>query len=573
MLLFFCSFYVASKPVELTNVADELFISQQLAILQVTSGDVSFEEALSRYRQGDFVPNHGGKVSFGFTRDVIWTSVLINNASNLPIKKFFYLDSAWLDSANFYFVRQNKLVANVFTGDTLPFSSRRSQTRMISEAYEFKPGLTQVLIRFESKDPLLIPLYLTTEKMIQRNLEINNYFYGFLYGAFLMLLVYNIVLSVSLKDSRYIYYSLYLLSFLSLNVAYTGHGFKLFWPEALFVQRWAMIFFLYCYILFGIAFCFEFLKLKTYLPRVYRLNHLIYASLILLMLGVFIYGDQLLAVNIGVALTSSLVVIFISLGLLALKNGHVMVKFFIPAVFLGAGGAAFSAATTWGAIPYNTFLFHGIEIGMLIEMSILALALAFNLKEVDKARITAEVIAQYDHLTGLYNRRAFTVNATPLWELGVREQTPFSMILLDIDWFKTINDQYGHAVGDLALKTIANTLKQHTRKSDVLARWGGEEFILFLPNTSKLAAMQFANDIREKIAAIAVFHEGGVLSVTASFGVAEYHCHMKKLEELIKLADKALYQAKNSGRNIVCDISAPDTLTSQPQDMAQQDAV
>ncbi|GGQ11149.1 diguanylate cyclase [Shewanella litoralis] len=573
VLLFFCSFYVTSKPIELTDAVDELFINKQLAILQVTSDDVSFEDALNRYRQGEFSPNHEGKVSFGFTRDVIWTSVLINNASSIAIKKVFYLDSAWLDSADFYFVHQHQLVANLFTGDTLPFSLRRSQTRMISEEYEFEPGLTQVLIRFESKDPLLIPLYLTTAQTIQQNAELNHYFYGFLYGAFFILLVYNIVLAVSLKDSRYIYYSLYLLSFLSLNVAYTGHGFKVLWPENLFVQRWAMIFFLYSYIIFGIAFCFEFLKLKTYLPRVYRFSQLIYAALVLLMLAVFINADQLLAVNIGVGLTSCLVVIFISLGLLALKNGHAMVKFFIPAVFIGAGGAAFSAATTWGIIPYNTFLFHGIEIGMLIEMSILALALAFNLKEVDKARITAEVIAQYDHLTGLYNRRAFTINAAPLWELGVREQTPLSMILLDIDWFKTINDKYGHAVGDSALKAIAKTLQQHIRKSDVLARWGGEEFIIFLPNTSQQAAIQLANTIREKIASVAVFHDGEGLSVTASFGVAEYHSQMNKLEELIKLADKALYQAKNSGRNVVCDFPSPITHPSQPQEIAQQDAV
>ncbi|WP_445778191.1 sensor domain-containing diguanylate cyclase [Shewanella sp.] len=562
MLVFFCSFYVASKPIELTAAVGEQLINKQISIWQVTGDDVPFEKALNHYQQGHFVKNHNGKVSFGFTHDVIWVSVLVNNASTAPIKSYFYLDSAWLDHADFYFVRQNELVDKLATGDTLPFSSRSKPTRMIAQAYEYLPGITQVLIRFKSQDPLLIPLYLTTEQAIQHNVELSNYFYGFLYGAFFILLVYNIVLSVSLKDSSYIYYSFYLLSFLSLNIAYTGHGFKFIWPDCLLIQRWAMIFFLYCYVIFGIAFCFEFLKLKTYLPKVYRFNKLIYRVFAFFTLALFIYADQLLAVNIGVALTSGLVVIFISLGCLALRNGHAMVKFFIPAVFLGAGGAALSAATTWGIIPYNTYLFHSIEIGMLIEMSILALALAFNLKEVDKARLTAEVIALYDHLTGLFNRRAFTVNASPLWVLGIREQTPFSMILLDIDWFKMINDKHGHAVGDAALKSIAKTLQQHTRKSDVLARWGGEEFIIFLPNTNQADAMQLANDLREKIASITLYHDGGELSVTASFGVAEYERHMTKVEDLIKLADKALYKAKNSGRNIVCDTSTTGSVTA-----------
>ncbi len=481
MLVFFCSFYVASKPIELTAAVGEQLINKQISIWQVTGDDVPFEKALNHFQQGHFVKNHNGKVSFGFTHDVIWVSVLVNNASTAPIKSYFYLDSAWLDHADFYFVRQNELVDKLATGDTLPFSSRSKPTRMIAQAYEYLPGITQVLIRFKSQDPLLIPLYLTTEQAVQHNVELSNYFYGFLYGAFFILLVYNIVLSVSLKDSSYIYYSFYLLSFLSLNIAYTGHGFKFIWPDCLLIQRWAMIFFLYCYVIFGIAFCFEFLKLKTYLPKVYRFNKLIYRVFAFFTLALFIYADQLLAVNIGVALTSGLVVIFISLGCLALRNGHAMVKFFIPAVFLGAGGAALSAATTWGIIPYNTYLFHSIEIGMLIEMSILALALAFNLKEVDKARLTAEVIALYDHLTGLFNRRAFTVNASPLWVLGIREQTPFSMILLDIDWFKMINDKHGHAVGDAALKSIAKTLQQHTRKSDVLARGGGKNLSSFYP--------------------------------------------------------------------------------------------
>ncbi|WP_445775107.1 sensor domain-containing diguanylate cyclase [Shewanella sp.] len=562
MLVFFCSFYVASKPIELTAAVGEQLINKQISIWQVTGDDVPFEKALNHYQQGHFVKNHNGKVSFGFTHDVIWVSVLVNNASTAPIKSYFYLDSAWLDHADFYFVRQNELVDKLATGDTLPFSSRSKPTRMIAQAYEYLPGITQVLIRFKSQDPLLIPLYLTTEQAIQHNVELSNYFYGFLYGSFFILLVYNIVLSVSLKDSSYIYYSFYLLSFLSLNIAYTGHGFKFIWPDCLLIQCWAMIFFLYCYVIFGIAFCFEFLKLKTYLPKVYHFNKLIYRVFAFFTLALFIYADQLLAVNIGVALTSGLVVIFISLGCLALRNGHAMVKFFIPAVFLGAGGAALSAATTWGIIPYNTYLFHSIEIGMLIEMSILALALAFNLKEVDKARLTAEVIALYDHLTGLFNRRAFTVNASPLWVLGIREQTPFSMILLDIDWFKMINDKHGHAVGDAALKSIAKTLQQHTRKSDVLARWGGEEFIIFLPNTNQADAMQLANDLREKIASITLYHDGGELSVTASFGVAEYERHMTKVEDLIKLADKALYKAKNCGRNIVCDTSTTGSVTA-----------
>lgn len=556
--LLFClfSFHLcaASTEIELSTIPQELFINKHLNILQDRSSDLSLETVLSHYKQGLFSNNVDERVSFGFTHDVIWASVLINNSNDKEIKKVIYLDTAWLDRAEFFFIRNNKVVDTAVIGDTLPFNSRLNQTRMLSQRYTFQSGTTQVLMRFESKDPLLIPLYLSSKEVIENNHIISSYFYGFIYGAFFILLVYNIALSLSLKDARYVFYSLYLLSFLSLNIAYTGHGFKFIWTNNLFLQQWLMIVFLYCYITFGMAFCFEFLKLKVFLPKVYRLRLWIYAGLISIAALLFIHADQLLAVKVGVALTSVLVVVFMSLGLLALKNGHDMVKFFLPAVLMGTGGAAISSATTWGVIPYNTLLFHSIEVGMLIEMFILALALAFNLKEVDRARLTAEVDAQIDHLTQLFNRRAFAAIVNPQWQLGVRHQQEFSMILLDIDWFKQINDEYGHAAGDAALKGIAIALKQKIRKSDVLARWGGEEFIIFLPNTNRSAAINLANVIRKIIEETTVLHDGRLLSVTASFGVADYNQQMKSLEDLIKLADVALYRAKNSGRNIVCEI-------------------
>jgi diguanylate cyclase (GGDEF)-like protein len=564
LFLFSFSFCATSKAIELSTVPSELFINEHLYILQDRSADLSFENAFVLYTQGSFAKNVDERVSFGFTHEVIWASVLINNSTDKEIEKVIYLDTAWLDRANFYFIRQNKVVDTGLIGDTLALNISKNRTRMGSQQHTFESGTTLVLMRFESKDPLLIPLYLSSEEAIENNHVISSYFYGFIYGAFFILLVYNIALSLSLKDARYVFYSLYLLSFLSLNIAYTGHGFKFIWPNNIFLQQWLMIVFLYCYIIFGIAFCFEFLKLKVFLPKVYRLRLWIYTGLISIATFLFIHADQLLAVKVGVALTSILVVIFMSLGLLALKNGHDMVKFFLPAVLTGAGGAAISAATTWGVIPYNTLLFHSIEVGMLIEMFILALALAFNLKEVDKARLTAEEDAQIDHLTELFNRRAFAAVVYPQWQLGVRHQQEFSMILLDIDWFKKINDVYGHAAGDAVLKSIAGAIKQKIRKSDVLARWGGEEFIIFLPNTNKLAAINLANVIRKIIEETTVGHDGRLLSVTASFGLADYNDQIKSLEDLIKLADVALYKAKNSGRNIVCEIEeTPEGINTQ----------
>ena len=555
LLLLCCfSFWANSKPLELSTVPNELFINKQLDILQDSSGGLSVNDALKQYKAGKFTNNSDAKVRFGFTNNVIWASVLIKNSSIKEIDKVLYLDSAWLDHADFYFIRQNEMVDSFFLGDTLPFNARINKTRMLNLQYTFKTGTTQVLMRFKSQDPLLIPLYLSSKETIQSGLNLSSYFYGFLYGAFIILLVYNLVISVSLKERSYLFYSLYLLSFLSLNIAYTGHGFQFIWPDSVVFQKWAMIVFLHCYNLFGIAFCFEFLKLKVYLPKVNRLKVWVYAGLVLLSISLLLNGDSLLAVKVGVAVTSFLVVIFISLGLIALKNGHEMAKFFIPAAFMGVGGAAISAAMTQGNLTYNTFLFHSIEIGMLISMYILALALAFNLKKMDKARIVAEVNAQVDYLTQLYNRRAFTSVVMPQWHLGDRQKEVSALILLDIDLFKKVNDEHGHSAGDAVIKAIAMTLKNKIRKSDVLARWGGEEFIIYLPNTGNNDAMKLAEVIRKSIEKMIVINEYRTLNVSVSLGVAESNGQTQQLEDLIKLADIALYRAKNSGRNKVCDM-------------------
>jgi len=551
-------------PIELSTVPGESFINEHLNILQDSSADLSLVNAFKQYKQGKFILNVDKKVNFGFTNDVIWASILINNSSANKIKKVFYIDSPWMDRADFYFIRDNKVTDKAFLGDTLPFNSRKNKTRMLSKKHVFNTGVTLVLMRFQSKDPLIIPLFILSESKIKKVQIISSYFYGFIYGAFFILLIYNIAISMSLKDKGYVLYFLYLLSFFILNIAYTGHGFMYIWPDNILLQQWLFPFFIYLYIIFGVSFCFKFLKLKVFLSTLYRCKLWIYTGLFILAVYALIQPDQVFAVKSGLFFVSFLSVMYIYLGIFALKKGNKMAKFFIPALLMGTGGASISAATTLGIIPYHLFLFHSVEVGMLIEMSILALALGSNLKEVDKARVIAEVNAQIDHLTELYNRRAFIKAVLPQWHLGIRDRNQFSIILIDIDWFKNVNDDYGHAAGDAVLKDIAYTLKGKLRKSDVLARWGGEEFIIFLPNTQRVAAMKLANVIRKKIEKMTVLHEGLSLSITASCGVADFDDQMNDLDDLIKIADVGLYKAKNSGRNIACTVQKmpevePDT--------------
>ena len=171
----------------------------------------------------------------------------------------------------------------------------------------------------------------------------------------------------------------------------------------------------------------------------------------------------------------------------------------------------------------------------------LAITIAGLFEEVRKQAIT-------DPLTGLYNRRYFEENINREAERSLRLGQPFSLISLDLDHLKTINDTYGHQYGDLAIKAISGVLKNKARSIDIPARIGGEEFNVLLPGIDSYKAMVAAERMRAAIEAVPIDTIGGV---TASIGVATFLEHSKNVFELTELADKAMYHAKINGRNQV----------------------
>lgn len=158
-----------------------------------------------------------------------------------------------------------------------------------------------------------------------------------------------------------------------------------------------------------------------------------------------------------------------------------------------------------------------------------------------------EYLATTDELTGLYNRSRIENNVTDEVERAERYKRGLSIILLDIDHFKSVNDDYGHHVGDVILSEFASVLKDGIRKVDDVGRWGGEEFLIILPETNIKEAENIAEQIRKKI-------ENHMFTVikhkTSSFGVSEY-IQGDNSQSIINRADKALYKAKDCGRNTV----------------------
>ncbi len=170
-------------------------------------------------------------------------------------------------------------------------------------------------------------------------------------------------------------------------------------------------------------------------------------------------------------------------------------------------------------------------------------------------------MATRDSLTGLLNRRALYEAARLEMERAGRTGCPVSLILLDLDRFKDLNDRYGHLVGDEVLRLLAYTLQHHKRSYDQVGRWGGAEFLVLLPQTTLADGAGVAERLRASIAATPLkLPTGQVIRFGASFGVASATAPVPPLDILLNQADQALYRAKALGRNLVCtyDPALPD---------------
>lgn len=166
-------------------------------------------------------------------------------------------------------------------------------------------------------------------------------------------------------------------------------------------------------------------------------------------------------------------------------------------------------------------------------------------------------LTRHDPLTGLYNRKALYEIAQAELSRAVREGTPTSLVMLDLDHFKAVNDHFGHAIGDQALRHVAKILLQSNRVYDYVGRWGSEEFLVLLPNTDLVEAAVVTERMRLNVEVIPLrLPDGGVVELRASFGISSTDDTTFLLETLLTQADKALCQAKASGRNRVC-ISNP----------------
>jgi diguanylate cyclase (GGDEF)-like protein len=209
-----------------------------------------------------------------------------------------------------------------------------------------------------------------------------------------------------------------------------------------------------------------------------------------------------------------------------------------------------------GQIMYALAVFQDVTQRREVEAERIEFAKTEALLQLDNQKL--QILANVDSLTQVANRRHFDEYLDQEWKRLVREQSPLSLIMGDVDFFKSYNDLYGHPAGDICLQQVAIAITQAVnRPADLVARYGGEEFAILLPNTDMAGTVQVAEAMRLQIADLKILHPGSPLKyITASFGVASLiPIGDKPPSTLVEMADSALYKAKGLGRDRVCSAS------------------
>ncbi len=526
-------------------------IGEHSYYLHETEAGISIEQARQAFANGRFQASTTPVPGFGLTSHGAWLKFDVQNSTERAVTRRLTVKSAWLNYIDIYIIQHNQRVAHYKTGDARPLSSRQIDNRLFVFEHDFAPGTTAVYLRAQSHEPLVLPIAFSDTATAVKHDRNRSYGYGILYGIISGLLLFNLLIYISIRQQRYLFYVFYLSMYLFMDISYTGHGYLYLWQDASWWQQWSASTSVVLYATSGIFFALSFLKIKTFFPAIYSKT---------IRFCIFLCAMQLLFILLDMEKTSVaialLYVMFFSVftfyyAIISFNKGHNDAIYYLIATFATLIGAAVTVLSVLSLIPYTPLTFHAGEIAVAFDSILLSIALAEQIRRAQNEMLQAQKLARTDILTRLSNRLAFDEISGQIWNNAVQNDQDLCFLMLDIDHFKEINDNYGHHAGDMVLKTLSSILKKTVREGDVLVRWGGEEFAIILPQTSLQPAIKLAERIRKEIENLQIKTDGAIIKTTVSIGVSQKTDSTATIDELFSMADANLYKAKQGGRNAI----------------------
>lgn len=585
-----------AQALRITPAQTDFNVHAVADVLEDAPGQLTLQDLLSGSAAQGFEPARSALSSFGFTRSAFWYRFTLDNPGPKPLRMQLVLRTPWLDTVHLYAADARGDFHERLQGDTLPFDAREQRTPAFVFELEVQPGRHTHYLRVTSRQAFMTPIELWHPEALQAEEQRWAAYYGMFYGILLVMVLYNGLIWLWTREPNYAWYCLYLLAFSVMNASYSGFAFQFLWPDSPVWSNWGHTVFIFVFQVTATLFSMTFLESKTRLPRLHRVLQAFLLLLLACWLGVTLWGSTVAYNAAPVHFIFLGTPLILAAGLAAWWGGYRAARFFVLATMVSLGGALCTALTVSGFLPYSFATFHAAELGILVDVVLLSLALGDRIKllrdqhhetqqamvrqklhasemlaqanaalertvqertaELARARDEAERLARTDGLTGVANRRWFEEVAAQEVARSQRYHQPLSMILFDIDLFKQINDNHGHATGDAVIQTAASVVKEAIREVDFVARVGGEEFAILLPGIHQGQAVTMAERLRELIAGRVASHQDLQLNFTASLGVSECRLDDLGFGTLLHRADQAMYMAKQRGRNRVA--VAPD---------------
>lgn len=541
------------------------------------------------------------EASFGYSGSAYWLRLHLHNPQPRAIAWMLvganplldYLDTYGLDGERVY-----------RAGDQRPFAARWIEHRQFVMPLQLAAGETRTLyLRMQTAGSATLSASLMSATAFHAGEQRTLLLQGLFFGALAVMFVYNLLIYLITRDRDYLWYSLFVAGFGLYQFIQLGFAFQWLWPQALTWQQRSFPLSAALTTFFAILFSSGFLDLHN--------SHRTYRLVVRLLLGASLgvaaltlwgpYTPALLASFMLVGLCALLACLF---TLLRVRAGYRPARLFAVGWFALIIASLLHVLSGAGVLPYAQATLHAQQFGGLIELVVFAIALAARIRHTQKAhqhtlqqlyaqehalrleqaygldlqqeineglerrvlertqalqqtmrelsaanRRLAELNRQ-DGLTGLLNRPALNDELQRAWLRAERAQRPLALLMLDLDLFKRINDTHGHLAGDACLQHVARRLQAGLRGGDTLARFGGEEFVVILPDTDREGACELAERLRAGVAGDPCRHDGQSIALSLSVGVAAGRPPLTG-EQLLHQADLALYAAKAAGRNTV----------------------
>ncbi|GGO77467.1 hypothetical protein GCM10011348_07070 [Marinobacterium nitratireducens] len=530
-----------------------------LELLEDTGGRLRFEDvskpgqAQAFHALGERAPN------FGFSDSAWWVRFRLANPSQRPLSVVIRQDYPLIDHVDFWSRDESGLWQRVTTGDRLPFDSRPINNRTFLFPVELPAGSESTFyLRFESAGPVNIGLFAHDTTNLFDLITHEYLAMGIYYGGFIVLLVYNLIMFLTVRERAFLEYLLYVLSYGLYMSVHNGLSFQYLWPGNAWLANQSLLLLLALSLLGCIRFTRTILTTESLAPLADRIARLLEVSMVLAFALTPFVEYRTLIVPMSFA-TALICLHMLLMGVLALWRGSRPARYYMVAFTALLSGVLAYMLKTFGLLPHNVYTQNAFQIGSLIEMVLLSLAVGSRIGELrDRGYL--------DALTQLHNRRYFNDQVAKEFYRARRRKRPLSLLVLDIDHFKQFNDRFGHARGDQALKAVAQVLATSVRKPNMPCRYGGEEFVVILPNTSESQVQVVAERIRREVEA----------STAETFKLSVSIGHATKApgvfgnpQDLFIAADFALYTAKDGGRNRVvgyrdCESKREGDATSAP---------